>query len=76
MTSRDRLEALKAEARYRLERLALYRAKVYGSTPTTPGRLRKLQQASDQAQERLRHAEREISSSPEGADGGAPPAHR
>jgi hypothetical protein len=50
------VEELESEARYRRERLALYRAKVHGSLPTSPVRLRQLEQASDSADQRLRHA--------------------
>jgi hypothetical protein len=56
------LEELEAEARYQRERLALYRAKAYGSQNTSEVRMRKLQQASDHAEERLR-AQRELRSS-------------
>jgi hypothetical protein len=50
------VEELAAEARYRRERLALYRARIYGSQPTSADRLRKLEQASDYADQRLRDA--------------------
>jgi predicted nucleic acid-binding Zn-ribbon protein len=57
----DRLvEELEAEARYHRERLALYRAKVYGSAPTSAVRLRKLEQASDYAERRLRRVQRQV----------------
>jgi len=53
----DRLvEELEAEARYRHERLALYRAKTYGAQPTSADRLRKLEQASHYADHRLKDA--------------------
>jgi len=53
----DRLiEELKAEARYHHERLALYRARTYGTQPTSADRLRKLEQASEYADQRLRRA--------------------
>jgi hypothetical protein len=53
----DRLvEELEAEARYQRERLALYRAKAYGPQPTSADRLRKLEQASEYADLRLRKA--------------------
>jgi hypothetical protein len=54
------LDELEAEARYRRERLALYRAKAYGSQNTSGTRMRKLQQASDHADERLRALRREL----------------
>jgi hypothetical protein len=59
MTPADHLEELKAAARYHRERLALYRARAYGSYLTSPGRLRELEQASDYAEQRLRRARRE-----------------
>ena len=55
MTDRS-VEQLEAEARYHRERLALYRAKTYGLQATSAGRLRKLEQASDHADGRLRQA--------------------
>jgi hypothetical protein len=58
MSSDDRLEILRAEARYHRERHALYRAKVYGlRRPTSMTRLRELERASALAEERLRAAE-------------------
>ena len=56
MTSNDRLEKLVAEARYRRERLQLYRARVHSSRPTTMARLRELERLSKHADERLRRA--------------------
>jgi hypothetical protein len=50
----DEVARLKAEARYHRERLALYRARAYGSDTTTPRRLRELERAAVQAEERLR----------------------
>jgi hypothetical protein len=47
------LTRLEAEARYHRERLGLYRARAYGSDTTTPGRLRELERASAQADQRL-----------------------
>ena len=55
----DELERLRADARYHRERLELYRAKAYGSRPTSPTRLRELQRAHEGAAERLAHALRE-----------------
>jgi hypothetical protein len=46
---------LEAEARYHRERLGLYRARAYGSDTTTPGRLRELERAAAQAEQRLRN---------------------
>jgi hypothetical protein len=50
----DEVARLKAEARYHRERLALYRARAYGSDTTTPQRLRELERAAAQAEQRLR----------------------
>jgi hypothetical protein len=61
-----RVEELRAEARYRRERLDLYRAKTYGPRPTTLTRLRELERASQAAEARLLHAEQELAS--RGAD--------
>jgi hypothetical protein len=41
--SSERLEDLRANARYARERYHLYRAKTYGSRPTSEARLRELQ---------------------------------
>jgi hypothetical protein len=54
MNSSDRLESLRAEARYHRERLALYRAKAYGGSVTSATRLRELERASTFAEQRLR----------------------
>ena len=51
-----RLEELRAEARYHRERYQLYRARVYGSRPTRPARLRELQRAHEFAAARLHRA--------------------
>jgi hypothetical protein len=45
---------LEAEARYRRERLALYRARVFSSKPTSSVRLRELERTSRAADARLR----------------------
>ena len=49
-----RLADLAAQSRYHQERLSLYRAKAYGSTPTSPRRLHDLERASQDADRRLR----------------------
>jgi hypothetical protein len=54
-----RIEDLRAEARYRRERLDLYRAKMQSARPTTPERLRELEQEWRRAQDRLDFALRE-----------------
>jgi hypothetical protein len=55
--ARTELERLREEARYRRERLDLYRAATYGGRATSEGKLRELQRASDGAAARLRRAE-------------------
>ena len=60
MTSSDRLETLDAEARYHRDRLALYRAKLYGGSMTSPTRLQELERASEFAAQRLRRARAEL----------------
>jgi hypothetical protein len=52
-----RIEDLRAEARYRRERLDLYRAKMYGLRATNMTRLRELERAHAGAEARLRRAE-------------------
>lgn len=52
-----RLEQLRAEARYRRDRLRLYRAKLYGGRARNPAKLRELERASDGAEARFRQAE-------------------
>jgi hypothetical protein len=47
---------LETEARYHRDRLALYRARVYNSELTRPGRVRELERASRAADARLRAA--------------------
>jgi hypothetical protein len=54
-----RIEDLRAEARYRRERLDLYRAKMYGQRATSLTRLRELERAQAGAEARLRRAEQE-----------------
>jgi hypothetical protein len=57
MTAPDPAESrLEAEARYHRDRLALYRARVYNSKPTSPSRLRELERTSRAADARLRAA--------------------
>jgi predicted alternative tryptophan synthase beta-subunit len=53
----DQMEQLLAEARYARERYDLYKARVYAGRPTTLTRLRELERVSEQAEERLRHAQ-------------------
>ena len=54
---RNERERLRDEARYRRERLELYRARLYGGRAASQSKLRELQRASDGAAARLRHAE-------------------
>lgn len=54
-----RLEELRATARYDRERRDLYRAKIFGPRPTSPGRLRELERACALSEARLRRAEQQ-----------------
>jgi hypothetical protein len=67
----DRLDELRAQARFHRERRDLYRARTYGPRETSPTRLRELERAADLAEERLRHAEHEEAQQP---GGDMPPA--
>jgi hypothetical protein len=58
-----RLEGLEAEARYRRERLDLYRARAYGSGLVTEAGMRLRERECEQAERRLREAR-----TPPGAD--------
>ena len=51
------LDDLRQEARYRRERLALYKAKLYGGRPLRDEKLRELQRSYDGAAARLKRAE-------------------
>jgi hypothetical protein len=53
----DRLDELREEARYRRERLALYKARLYGGRVRSESKLWELQRASDGAEARVRRAE-------------------
>jgi hypothetical protein len=55
----DHLDDLRAQAKHARERYRLYKAKTHGQRPTSPARLRELQRAYEQAEERLRFAEAE-----------------
>jgi hypothetical protein len=59
MTSRRPLDELRVDARYHRERRDLYRAKMHGPRPTSPGRLRELERAFALSDSRLRRAEQE-----------------
>jgi hypothetical protein len=62
MSSPNRLEELRVEARYHRERRDLYRAKMHGGRPASPARLRDLERALAMADSRLERAEREVRS--------------
>jgi hypothetical protein len=59
MTSRP-LDELRADARYHRERRDLYRAKMHGSRPTSPARMRELERAFALSESRLLRAEDEL----------------
>jgi hypothetical protein len=59
-----RLDELREEARYRRERLELYRARMYGGHARSEPRLREYERASEGASARLRRAEAQLSRSP------------
>jgi hypothetical protein len=54
-----RLEGLEAEARYRRERLEIYRAKAYGTGLVTEAGLRLREREHESAERRLRAAKSE-----------------
>ena len=58
MPENPRLEDLRAEAAYARNRRDLYRAKAYGVRPTSAQRMRDLDRAVEQAEQRLAHAQR------------------
>ncbi len=60
MISQERLEALRAEARYYRERHELYRARSYGMRPISDTRMRELERMRRQAEERLARAEQDL----------------
>ena len=51
--SDERLEDLRAGARYARERYELYKAKAYGQRATSPERMRELERVCEQAEARL-----------------------
>jgi hypothetical protein len=59
MTPRPRLDELRVDVRYHRERRDLYRAKMHGPRPTSPGRLRELERTFALSDSRLRRAEQE-----------------
>ena len=56
-----RLDELREEARYRRERLELYRARMYSGRARNENRLREYERSSEGASARLRRAEAERS---------------
>jgi hypothetical protein len=60
----ERIEELREEARYRRERLQLYRARLYGVRAADRSRLAELQRAYDGAAARLARAEAAARASP------------
>lgn len=53
------LDELRAQARYARQRYQLYKARDYSQRPTSPKRMRELEQASEGAEARLRAAQAE-----------------
>jgi hypothetical protein len=64
MSSARRIEELEAEARYQRERYELYKAKQYGSRPTSDVRMRELERLHQSADARLRAARAEEAAPP------------
>jgi hypothetical protein len=65
MTEEQRwhLDELREEARYRRERLELYRARMYSGRARNDSRLREYERSSEGASARLRRAEERLSRS-------------
>ena len=59
----QRLDELRAQARYWRQKHDLYKAKAYGPRATSPARLKELERAAQDAEARLRHAEAETARS-------------
>lgn len=62
MSGSNRIEELRAEARYHRDRYRLYRAKIYGGRARSMARLRALERAHQGAEARLRRAQQERAS--------------
>jgi hypothetical protein len=60
----DRVAELREEARYRRERLELYRARLYGGRARSQDKYRELQRSADGAAARLRRAEDRLATPP------------
>jgi hypothetical protein len=63
-----RLDELREEARYRRERVELYRARMYGGRSRNEYRLREYERASQGASARLRRAEQAARDHEEGTE--------
>jgi hypothetical protein len=61
----DRLSELREEARYRRERLELYKARLYGGRARSQDKYRELQRSADAAAARLRRAESQLAIRPQ-----------
>jgi hypothetical protein len=61
----DRLWELREEARYRRERLELYKARLYGGRARSQDKYRELQRSADGAAARLRRAENALALPPD-----------
>jgi hypothetical protein len=72
-SGQHRIEELSQEARYRRERLELYRARLYGGRAANMSRLAELERAYDGAAARLARAKKEASA-PDPEDGRRKPA--
>jgi hypothetical protein len=70
VAARNEREQLRQEARYRRERLELYRARLYAGRAANQSKLRELQRAADGAAARLRRADAARAEAP------APPTQR
>jgi predicted nucleic acid-binding Zn-ribbon protein len=64
----ERIDDLRAQARHARERRDLYQAKMYGSRPTTPVRMRELERELASAEDRLHHAERQAAAAKQARD--------
>ena len=58
-TRSERLDILRAEARYRRERLELYKARIYAGRGSSDSKLRELERSADGAAARVHRAEQD-----------------
>jgi hypothetical protein len=70
MADSPSIEELQAEARYHRERYELYKAKMYGSRPTTMVRLMELERAHEGAKARLRRVQERAADAQRSASAG------